>query len=87
MTNSSITPSQWLKLYDKNFDKFEWFISKDLKKELSRARDNKDIGMMMSLLTGIWFALPDNRFNIIENPEGWEEFLAVIDNPPKRPKQ
>lgn len=63
-------------------DKFEWFIIEwfgELKlkhlKYFAGIRDER----LMDELSTIWFELPDNRFNIMVNPKGWEEFLNVIE--------
>lgn len=63
--------------------KFEWFIKRwygqktvDYLKQL--ATDNKE-AELSNKLNAIWFELPDDVFNIKENPEGWLEFLSVIE--------
>lgn len=34
---------------------------------------------LFSSLNNIWFLLPDNKYNIIDNPPGWNEFLYIIE--------
>ena len=83
-----MTKKEWLELYDKNLPKFEWFIRAmfmgntylDLLAGFRKRDDN--VGLM-STLNRIWYVLPDNKFNIIENPKGWAELLELVENPPK----
>jgi hypothetical protein len=63
--------------------KFQWFIERwfgqktvEYLKEL--ANDNKEVELS-DRLNAIWFELPDDIFNIRENPEGWNEFLSLIE--------
>ena len=63
--------------------KFQWFIERwfgqktvEYLKQL--ANDNKE-AELSNRLNGIWFELPDDIFNIRENPEGWNEFLSLIE--------
>ena len=78
------TDEEWIAAYDKNLPEFQWFIVENFKpillEKLKRARINLEIGEMQVLLTEIWFHLPDNKFNIIENPKGWNEFLDLIED-------
>jgi len=68
--------------YLKHKDDFSWFIKDyfgaEVLEELDElARINSP--KLFSKLNDIWFHLPDSKFNIIENPKGWEEFLYVIE--------
>lgn len=63
--------------------KFQWFIERwfgqktvDYLKQL--ANDGKE-EELSNKLNDIWFELPDDIFNIRENPEGWNEFLSLIE--------
>lgn len=63
--------------------KFRWFIqiwfgqkTVDYLKQL--ANDDKEVELS-DKLNAIWFELPDDIFNIRENPEGWNEFLSLIE--------
>jgi hypothetical protein len=63
--------------------KFQWFIERwfgqktvDYLKQL--ANDSKEVELS-NKLNDIWFELPDDIFNIRENPEGWNEFLSLIE--------
>jgi hypothetical protein len=83
-----MTKKEWLELYDKNSPEFEWFIRAmfmgntylDLLAGFRKRDDN--VGLM-STLNRIWYVLPDNKFNIIENPKGWAQFLELLENPPE----
>lgn len=73
---------EWFKLWDETSPKFQWFIAQYFGSrwkllEVDRTKENR-LGME-HILNDIWFFLPDNRFNIIENPAGWSEFLALIE--------
>ena len=59
-------------IIDDNFHKDTW-------KELIELADNGKGGQLFSALNNIWFILPDTKYNIIENPPGWNEFLYVIE--------
>lgn len=70
-------------LFLQTCNKFEWFIVKwfgvvlfDFCKKLAERGDESSL---LSVLNTIWFDLPDDIFNIKENPEGWNEFLAIIE--------
>lgn len=63
--------------------KFSWFITQYFGEEvllecyeLARKGDGNKL---ISILNDIWFRLPDGRFNIMENPTGWSEFLSIIE--------
>lgn len=42
--------------------------------------NNDEEDELLAALNVIWFQLPDNKFNIKENPEGWSEFLNLIED-------
>jgi len=73
----------WFELFDNTKHKFTWFFMKygyksvwdDL--HILRGQENRE--KMVSILNLVWFQLPDSIFNIIENPAGWNEFLALIE--------
>lgn len=61
---------------------FEWFIAdyfgEDTVEELVQmARDKNN--SLLAALNDIWYQLPSNKFNVIEDPPGWSEFLDIID--------
>lgn len=62
---------------------FEWFIIKyfgenKLTVLTAMAEDGKETELLNEL-TWVWFTLPDNKFNIVAKPKGWNEFLALIE--------
>jgi hypothetical protein len=72
----------WFKTFDETKGKFEWFVVQYFKgywEKLLEAREDRNYGTMVTILNDIWFWLPDNRFNIINNPPGWKEFLNLIE--------
>lgn len=81
MTNEEL--EQWYKDYDEGKEKFKWFIEKyfgiALWNKLEQARAEKNEPIMREIINTVWFYLPNNKFDIIENPEGWTEFLRVIE--------
>jgi hypothetical protein len=80
-----MTEQDWLKQYDESQAEFRWFIVKYFKTsvwaDLVLLREKAQAHKMATLLGNIWFELPDNKFNIMENPKGWNEFLGLIDDP------
>jgi len=78
-----MTDEQWFKLYDESLPSFRWFIHKyfvtQLWVDLQQARKDEDKRKMLTIMNSIWAMLPDNRFNIIKNPVGWSEFLALVE--------
>lgn len=72
----------WFKQWDETYCTFQWFIVKYFPKdweilEVNRTKGNRFI--MTNILNDIWFKLPDSRFNIRENPQGWQQFLNLIE--------
>jgi len=45
----------------------------------NNARNENNWVKLIDLMNGVWFALPDGRFNIIENPPGWSEFVNLLE--------
>ena len=74
---------EWFAYYDEHKEKFAWFIkgyfNEDTLPTLDSLRRSGDRDEMTIILNDIWFLLPDNSFNIIENPPGWHEFLNLIE--------
>jgi len=78
-----MTDEEWFKLFDETSKTFKWFIIQyfgvyrwdELMFHINR--DQKDKAII--IMNEIWFDLPDSRFNIIENPKGWREFLNLIE--------
>lgn len=75
--------SEVCELFLQTSEKFRWFIDEYFPGKfielLKLANDNEE-EMLLAELNDIWFRLPDNKFNIIENPEGWTEFLNIIES-------
>lgn len=81
-----MTTEQWLNQYEQTRHKFEWFIYEyfpEYLEPLRKALNNQMPFLMLSMLNDIWFWLPDNKFNVVENPSGWQEFLALLEDPPE----
>ena len=77
-----MTDTTWFILFDTTKDSFKWFWLEYgfAWNELIRFREMKRKGSMINLMNDVWFALPDNKFNIVENPKGWSEFLSLIED-------
>lgn len=75
---------KWFELFDNTKDKFEWFIKKyfdsNIWSNLLIQRENKNVSKIKTILYVVWYFLPDEKFNIIENPSGWSEFLTLIED-------
>jgi len=69
--------------FDWGYPKFKWFILKHFGiavcHDIEDLRKENRLDDLMSKLIDIWYDLPDNQFNIMENPPGWPEFLNVIE--------
>lgn len=64
-------------------EEIKWFVVEyfgDLKWDalLNLALNEKE-AKLFTELNNIWFILPDSKFNIIENPPGWNSFLNIIE--------
>lgn len=72
-----------LKDFDEGYPEFKWFIEKYFKPTvidwLEKARKEQNASLLLTILNRIWYALPDDEFNIMKNPKGWTEFLRVIE--------
>lgn len=77
------TKDEWLAEFDKALPKFKWFIHRYTNDEyidkLVKLRTENDTRRMVDIMNNIWFILPDHIFNIIENPDGWSDFLHLIE--------
>ena len=78
-----MTDTEWFKLFDETNYKFLWFFVDyghgEVWDRLVEERANENREMMIELMNIVWFLLPDGRFNIMENPDGWSEFLNLIE--------
>lgn len=83
----AVTKEQWLKNFDNSKSEFEWFILKyfgiRVMESINSYRVDDDYGKMITIMNDMWFRLPDNKFNIMENPKGWNEFLYLLEELPK----
>jgi len=85
MNTQLATPEKvedWLLRFDRYRPEFEWFMKDFMPEDYSKlldARVEKKSQLMMDIMCKVWFVLPDNQFNIIENPKGWGPFLSLIE--------
>ena len=74
---------EWLEAFDAYKDNFKWFFkdyfNEEVWTQLILLRENEDVVRMIALMNQVWFALPDGRFNIMEMPKGWSDFLFLIE--------
>jgi hypothetical protein len=71
---------EWLKLFDETKDEFRWFLEDyGYWQMIEVARLEDDDQTMLEIMEQAWFMLPDSRFNIMENPKGWNEFLHLLE--------
>ena len=74
---------EWFKYYDENKLSFKWFILQyfqaDIWLGLEKDRKDENRAGMTTTMNLIWYQLPDHRFNIINNPLGWSEFLHLVE--------
>jgi len=73
----------WFKLFDETKETFKWFFLQygyeTVWEWIMNARSEQNKKMMLRYMNRVWVELPDNRFNIMENPKGWNEFLKLIE--------
>jgi hypothetical protein len=77
-----MTQQEWIKKFHCTKHHFRWFIDQYFPgkfDELESQVINLNIVKARSIMNQIWYDLPDSKFNIIENPNGWGEFLYLID--------
>ena len=78
-----MTDEEWFKLFDETSETFKWFwdlyIAEEVWDDLILARKKQNRLIMSCIMNEVWFDLPDSKFNIIENPKGWREFLHLIE--------
>ena len=75
-------PTEKCLLFLKLCPKFQWIIDAYFPRTFMRLYMDAEAGNekeLMEALNNMWFHLPDRKFNIIENPPGWAEFLQVIE--------
>jgi hypothetical protein len=70
------------KLFLDTYKEFDWFIieyfgEESLEVLIDFAKVENPV--LFDVLNDMWYELPDNKFNIIENPKGWNEFLTIIE--------
>jgi len=78
-----MTVQEWIKQFNETKETFSWFIIEhfgkfmlsDIEFHVSRG----EIDKARILMNCVWFELPDSKFNIIENPKGWNEFLFLLE--------
>jgi len=79
-----MTNEQWIDQFNRTKESFRWFIEEYFSPKMmiviEMAITDNNIDMAKSMLCEIWFELPDSKFNIIENPKGWREFLNLIED-------
>lgn len=77
---------EWWELFDKHLPKIKWFILEYFESMMPILMENRKLGTLgakshtLDILTDIWFGLPDHIFNVKENPDGWTEFLELIED-------
>lgn len=64
--------------------KIQWFIRKyfgeHFLQELSEIARRGEGPLLFDRCNMIWYELPDNLFNIRENPPGWSDFLSLLED-------
>jgi len=77
---------EWFELFDKYQPKIKWFIDQYFPGTMLKLRTLRKLGtkhdqrQVIDMLSDIWFKLPDSKFNIMEDPPGWTEFLELIED-------
>jgi hypothetical protein len=80
----AVSTKQWFQLFDDSKGKlkviFDRYELHDVWQDLMQRRAEKNQKEMLSILNRLWFELPDHIYNIIENPEGFQELLNLVEN-------
>ena len=78
-----MTDKKWFELFDDTKHSFKWFFMDYgyslIWEGINIYRNQKNRIKMLYLMNKVWFQLPDNKFNIMENPKGWNQFLALLE--------
>ena len=83
------SPSEWLQEYKKSLPEFEWIFKEYYPQTLDlinktlndpNVADDRKASYIRTILSDVWFALPDDKFNIKVNPKGWKPFLNLLDS-------
>ena len=78
---------EWLQYLKDHKDKFKWFFDQYFESAtwemLMLYIEKENINGIFTILNNVWFYLPDNKFNIIENPPGWNEFIYLLEEFPE----
>ena len=71
---------EWLRLFDETKNEFRWFLEDyGYWDAIEKARLDDDYVIMSDIMNQAWFMLPEHKFNIMENPRGWSEFLNLLE--------
>jgi len=82
---------EWIEEFERTSDKFHWFFLRydfethwsllmEIKNRSCECKSDEDrMYKMLTIMNEVWFRLPDHTFNIIEMPEGWREFLNLLE--------
>lgn len=75
---------RWLQEFDATKHTFKWFFIEygfdDEWKWLEECRAKNQVGKMKVIMNNVWFELPDDKFNVKVMPNGWENFLSLIED-------
>lgn len=78
-----MTDREWFDMFDETKDKFKWFFMDygfgHLWENLKHLRELEYRDFMLDIMNVVWLKLPDSKFNIIDNPKGWSEFLELLE--------
>lgn len=80
----AVSTKQWFQLFDDSKGKlkviFDRYELHDIWQDLMQRRAEKNQHQMFVILNRLWFELPDHIYNIIENPEGYQELLNLVES-------
>lgn len=80
-----MSAEQWLAMYDNSKNQFKWFIDQyfpGMFQQLDALRKQGKWSKMLNHMNDMWYKLPGSKFNIVEKPQGWTQFLNLVENPP-----
>ena len=82
---NAMTEQEWLKRFDESKQEFKWFIDQYFPGNFSKLEHMRNMcrwSSMLNLMNDMWYKLPDDKFNIVEKPKGWSQYVSLLEDPP-----
>ena len=82
LNQEKMTKKEWIDQFNRDKHKFRWFINEyfpGVFEVMEIMVNEREYQWVLGRMQDIWFTLPNNKFNIKENPKGWKEFLKLLE--------